>query len=112
LRFDKCNKYFFEIELDHCILNLSSFYQRDLKNVKMNDCSLLEVDFTETNLKGFQFLNCDLNGAVFQQSNLQNADFRTASNYTIDPEKNTIQKAKFSQSGIGGLLKKYQIVIE
>ncbi|MGB5462457.1 MAG: pentapeptide repeat-containing protein, partial [Aureibaculum sp.] len=33
-------------------------------------------------------------------------------NYSIDPEKNPIKKAKFSQDGIGGLLDKYDIVIE
>jgi fluoroquinolone resistance protein len=43
---------------------------------------------------------------------LEKADFRTAYNYSIDPEKNRIKKAKFSIFGVTGLLDKYDIEIE
>ena len=42
---------------------------------------------------------------------LEKADFSTAYNYVIDPELNTIRKAKFSIAGITGLLHKYDIDI-
>jgi len=49
--------------------------------------------------------------ATFDKTMLEKADFRTAYNYSIDPDNNRIKKAKFSQSGLGGLLHKYDIVI-
>ncbi|WP_086936325.1 pentapeptide repeat-containing protein [Chamaesiphon minutus] len=58
------------------------------------------------------FENCDLTDAIFQYTILEKADFRTAYNYSIDPELNRIKKAKFSRSGIAGLLDKYDIDID
>jgi fluoroquinolone resistance protein len=42
----------------------------------------------------------------------EKTDFRTAINYSIDPENNRIKKAKFNFSEIFGLLDKYDIEIE
>jgi fluoroquinolone resistance protein len=58
------------------------------------------------------FDNCDLSKASFDNTILEKADFRTAFNYSINPESNKIKKAKFSVSGIAGLLDKYDIHIE
>jgi fluoroquinolone resistance protein len=51
-------------------------------------------------------------GAIFENTILEKADFRTAYNYTIDPVQNRIKKAKFSVTGIAGLLSRYDIAIE
>ncbi|WP_373542362.1 pentapeptide repeat-containing protein [Chamaesiphon sp.] len=58
------------------------------------------------------FDNCDLTRTIFARTILEKADFRNSFNYSIDPELNRIKKAKFSQSGIAGLLDKYDIEIE
>jgi uncharacterized protein YjbI with pentapeptide repeats len=58
------------------------------------------------------FKNCDLLNTSFMQTNLEKADFRTAINYSFDPELNKIKKAKFSLDGLPGLLMKYNIDIE
>ena len=58
------------------------------------------------------FENCDLFNASFIHSNLEKTDFSSAKNYSLDPELNKITNAKFSFSGIAGLLNKYNIVIE
>jgi hypothetical protein len=58
------------------------------------------------------FAECDLSRAVFQAGILEKTDFRSAFNYTIDPELNKLKKAKFSRSGLAGLLEKYNIDIE
>ena len=71
-----------------------------------------EVDFTETDLLGSIFDNCDLHAAVFENTIVEKADFRNAYNYSIDPEKNYIQKARFAVAGLPGLLSKYNIDIE
>jgi hypothetical protein len=43
---------------------------------------------------------------------LEKTDFRTAYNYSFDPENNRIKKAKFSLAQVVGLLDKYDIHIE
>jgi hypothetical protein len=49
---------------------------------------------------------------VFHQSIIEKVDFLNAFNYSIDPERNRIANAKFSLSGVTGLLDKYKIIIE
>lgn len=112
LHFEDANPILFAVRFDACQLNLSSFYQRALKNTPFKDCSLQEVDFTEADLTNARFDNCDLSGAIFEHTNLEKADFRTAYHYSIHPEVNKIKKAKFSIVGIVGLLEKYDIEVE
>jgi fluoroquinolone resistance protein len=50
--------------------------------------------------------------STFDRTNLEKADFRTSFNYSISPESNRIKKARFSLSGIAGLLDGYDIEIE
>jgi len=71
-----------------------------------------KIDFSATDLTASSFLNCDLSRSIFQQTILEKADFRTANNYSLDPESNRIKNAKFSSSWIIGLLDKYKIIIE
>ena len=70
------------------------------------------MDFTECDLTASIFENCDLNNATFDNTIIEKVDFRTAFNYSINPELNRIKKAKFSIEGISGLLSKYDIDIE
>jgi uncharacterized protein YjbI with pentapeptide repeats len=94
------------------MLNLSSFYKRNIKKTLFKDCSLQEVDFSESDLSHSTFDNCDLSMATFDNSNLEKVDFRAAFNYNISPERNRIKKAKFSSQGLAGLLLHYDIIIE
>jgi fluoroquinolone resistance protein len=120
LNFGECNEFGFVVSFDICILTHSSFVSMAtslkqrirLKQTIFKDSQLDEVDFTECDLTSGVFDNCDLTGAIFKDTILEKADFRTASNYSIDPELNRIKKAKFSRSGIAGLLDKYDIKIE
>jgi fluoroquinolone resistance protein len=82
-----------------------------LKSFKFRNCRLQEVDFTEADLTGAVFDHCELAGAVFSNMTLEKADFRKAEHYSIDPENNRIKKAKFSATGLSGLLTKYKIEI-
>jgi fluoroquinolone resistance protein len=112
LHFDHCNRIGLAMEFDNCILNLSSFYQLKLKGTIFTNSILHEVDLAEADLSNTVFDNCDLKGTMFDNTNIEHADFRTAYNYSIDPAKNKIKKAKFSMQGLIGLLDKYDIVIE
>ena len=112
LHFEDCHEFLFSVHFYTCHHNLFSFYKRKLKKTTFKDCSLHEVDFTETDLTNTVFDNCDLNRATFSNSILEKVDFRTAYNYSFDPDVNRIKKAKFSSAGISGLLDKYYIQIE
>jgi len=111
LHFEDCSDFLFSVSFDNCNLNLSSFFKRKLKKTTFNNTSLQEVDFTEADLSLAIFNNCDMLGATFIDTILEKADFRTAYNYAIDPEQNRIKKAKFSMSGVSGLLLKYDLEI-
>lgn len=112
LHFEHCKVLSFEVSFDNCTLTHSCFYQRNLRKTLFKKCVVHEVDFTEADLAGAVFDHCDMAGAVFDQSVLEKADFRTAWNFTINPETNRIKKALFSANGLAGLLGKYDIVIE
>jgi len=112
LRFEDCHRFLLSMTFKNCQLNLSTFYQLDLKKTLFQGCSLHEVDFMEANLSGALFQDCDLTGAVFDHTNLEQADFRTSYGFTIDPENNRIKKARFSIGELAGLLGKYDILVE
>jgi uncharacterized protein YjbI with pentapeptide repeats len=74
--------------------------------------SLHDVDFTESNLQFSVFNNCDFARAVFDNTNLEKTDFRTSINYQIHPEHNKINRARFSEEGLRGLLAHYNILVD
>ena len=79
---------------------------------KFDKCTLKETDFSEVNLTASVFSECDLTNAIFSNTILEKVDFRTANNFSIDPEYNKLKKAKFSSFNLEGLLYKYKLDIE
>ena len=112
LQFETCNDFGLSFSFENCQLNHSTFFQMNIKKTIFQNCQLREIDFSESNLSNVVFDNCDLSQAIFINTVLDKADFRTAYNYSIDPESNRLKKAKFSILGISGLLDKYDLVIE
>lgn len=112
IRFEHCNPFLLTMAFEGCQLNLSSFYQLPLKGSKWVECGLREVDFTGADLTGATLDVCDLLDAAFDNTRLEKTDFRTAFNYSIDPENNYIKKARFSLPAVVGLLHKYNIEID
>ncbi len=112
LHFKNCNDFGFSVSFTKCNLSHCSFYNTKLKKTVFRDSKLHEVDFTDCDLSSSVFDNCDLTRATFDNSNIEKADFRTSYNYSINPESNRIKKARFSISGLPGLLEKYDIEIE
>lgn len=110
--FEPCSNFLFAVNFENCVLDYSSFFGKKMKKTRFTGCSLVEVDFATTDLSGAIFDKSDLSMAVFKQTNLENADFRAAENYTFDPAENRMKKAKFSISGLPGLLGRYNLVIE
>ncbi|MGQ2984755.1 pentapeptide repeat-containing protein [Flavobacterium sp.] len=119
--FDNCNftgvnfsmvdKLFFSVEFKNCRLDHTKFYTLAIKSTVFTDCSLIAVDFMNTDLTGVLFDNCNLHKAVFVDSIANKADFSTSYNFSIDPERNKLRRARFSQDGLKGLLEKYEIVV-
>jgi len=112
IRFDTCNSFGIAFHFDGCQLNHSSFYKLKIAKTRFLNSQLVECDFTECELTGSIFSGSNLAQSAFDHSILQKADFRTAVNYSIDPESNQLKRAKFSIHGIAGLLDKYEIEIE
>ena len=112
LLFDNCNGIGLSFGFENCTQNHSSFYKTKIKKTIFKKSQLQEVDFSECDLTDANFDNCDLSGAAFEKTNLEKADFRTALNYSINPEINRIKMAKFSLAGLHGLLHKYDIQLE
>lgn len=112
LHFNTANALGFEIYCEKSILNNCVFYGWNLKKIVFRECLLKEVDFAKCDLTLAIFDQCDLLDALFEETKLEKADFRTAFNYSIDPENNLLKKAKFSLPAVTGLLHRYNIIIE
>ena len=110
--FSKCTDFLFEVSFLDCTIDYAVFAYKKMPKTIFTSCSLKEVNFVGTNLTNATFENCNLDNAIFNETILAGADFLTANNYKIDPEFNPMKKAKFSTSGILGLLDKYDIKIE
>jgi len=112
LQFCDCRELLLDFEFEQCMLKLSNFQRLNLKNTQFTDCNLQEADFTGTDLTEATFGNCDLMRTTFDHTTLEKADFRSAYNYSINPETNRIRKARFSLTGVVGLLDGYGMEIE
>jgi len=112
LQFKDCNPFGLSCSFMNCSLNHSSLYQTKFRKTVFQDCLLQEVDFTDCDMTGSLLAHCDLDKTTFENTILEKADLRTSFNYSIDPERNRIRKARFSLNAVGGLLDKYDIIIE
>ena len=112
IHFRDCVTFLFAVSFERCKLDLSSFHKMPMKETVFRDCSLQEADLSETDLSRALFDRCDLAGALFEGTNLEKCDLRTAVNYSIDPARNRIKKARFTLAGLPGLLDRYGIDIE
>ncbi len=109
--FHETAEFLFSVHFQDCILDCASFANKKIPKTKFINSSLKETSFIGANLSNSIFDNCNLDGTIFNDTNLKMTDFSTSYNYKIDPEFNSMQKAKFSMQGIAGLLDKYDILI-
>ncbi len=112
VKFYECDSFLLALHFEKCQLNLSSFYQLKIPNTNFLNCNLQEIDFSETTLSKATFDNCDLKNAIFDRTNIENANFITSFNFEINPSKNKIKKANFSQTNVIGLLTAFNIIVE
>lgn len=111
LKFDRVNQFLLQLKFENCHLGESSFYNVNLKNSSFSSCNLQGVDFTEALLKESSLIDSNLSGATFENTNLTEADLSGSYNFNIDPEINTIYRARFSNDQLAGLLSRYHLEI-
>ncbi|WP_158828789.1 pentapeptide repeat-containing protein [Mucilaginibacter lacusdianchii] len=112
VNFSVCANFSFSVSFTNCNLDYTIFAGKKLKGVKLLNCTLNEADFSEADLTNAVFDQCNLNRTVFNRTILKGANFLTSYNMVIDPEINTMDKAKFSHESLSGLLTKYNLVIK
>ena len=110
--FVACNKFLFSFRFEDCLMDYCIFYGSKLKKTDFINCSLKEADFTEADLSLSNFSRSDLAGTIFSNTILENVDFRSAVNFSIEPELNKMKKARFSAFQLEGLLYKYQLDVD
>ena len=112
LDFSLCSDFLFQVDFEQCQLDYALFGKKKMKKTRFVNCSVKEADFSETALQEATFEQSDLTGSVFQYCNLEKTDFRTAINFSIDPEHNRMKGARFSAYSLAGLLGKYGLNVE
>lgn len=110
--FSHTKDFLFAANFTNCILDYAAFMKKKNRKCHFNNCSLKGADFSEADLTSAIFERCDLSAAVFMRSILNEANFVSSINFTIDPEKNMLRKAKFAADGLVGLLTNYGIIVE
>jgi len=111
IQFHECDNFLFNVGFATCTLDYSWFINKKMQKTNFINCSLKGVNFSGADLTSSNFENANLEGAIFDGTLLKATDFTTAYNFKIDPETNSVKSAKFSTSGVHGLLEKYDIKI-
>ena len=112
LKFEEANSFLLAFRFEASSLNFSSFYKLKVKSTTFSNCILQEVDFSGSDLTDSMFDSCDFRGSTFDGTILKNVNFRTSFNFSIDPSRNQLTKAKFSKENCLGLLDLLKIDIK
>ncbi|SEO98238.1 pentapeptide repeat-containing protein [Paenibacillus sp. OV219] len=84
------------LRFDECMLNHSTFIGLTLRKSEMIGCTARNVDFREVDLQESNLTRTNFAESLFSETNLTGADLSHATNYSIDPSVNRINKAKFT----------------
>jgi fluoroquinolone resistance protein len=95
-----------------CVLNDSSFFGLDLRELALVECRAFDVDFTDAHCEDADFRHTDLRDSVFARTRLVGANFSNAQNYRIDIFNNDIKRARFSLPEAISLLDSLDIELE
>jgi uncharacterized protein YjbI with pentapeptide repeats len=102
--------------MSHPLFTDTTFEKKDFREALLEkgeyeNCKYAKCILSSTDLSSILFIDCAFMDSDLSLVNLAKTCFRDAVNYSIDPEKNKIKKARFSSAGIAGLLDKYDIDI-
>lgn len=110
--FSTCKKLLFSMKIEACNLLMCNFSGLKLDGMSFGSSVFKDCDFYEASLSGTDFSKCDLQGTLFDNCNMVKADFRHATGYAIDPNKNKVKKAKFSMPEVLSFLAPLELEIE
>lgn len=112
IQFEDCSPLLLEMKFSESKVEYCHFQNLKVQTIEFTNCSLIESDFYSANLTGAKILGCDLQGAIFENTILEKCDLSQSYNFSIDPDLNYIQGAKFTLSSLPGLLDKYGVLID
>ena len=112
INFSQAKDFAFALFCKNCNLEYASFDKKKLNKSVFENCKMHHVNFTQADLSKTSLLDCDLLEAHFSNTNMMGVDFTKSKNFLIDPNINTIKKAKFLAQDLEKLLFKYEIVVE
>ena len=112
LNFSGAVDFALELHFERCILDYASFDKKKLNKSSFKSCKIHNANFTQADLSKSIFSMCDFHESLFANTNLSTVDFTSCVNFLIDPEQNNIKKTIFTQAQLGGLLYRYDIIIE
>jgi uncharacterized protein YjbI with pentapeptide repeats len=95
----------------NCAISHSTFIGLRLRGIQIRDCVARDVDFRETDLSYADIGGTDLAESMFIHTDLTEADLSRARNYSIDPGRNVLTKARFSLPEAMSLLYCMDIVL-
>lgn len=112
VNFTEAAQFMIKLSFKDCNLKYTNFFKMQIAETVFEACELEESQMSEADLTGALFLQSDLRNVQFDRAILNQADLRSAINFSIDPNKNQLKKARFSNDNLAGLLTAYPILIE
>jgi fluoroquinolone resistance protein len=100
------------LDFEKCQVNYSNFRFLKIPRTRIVNCEAREADFTEAGLRNGDFRNTDFEKSRFFKTDLSGANFRGATNYSIDVTNNVLKKACFSLPEAMSLLKGLDITVD
>ncbi|HEY0177722.1 MAG TPA: pentapeptide repeat-containing protein [Pedobacter sp.] len=101
----------FSVDANGSVLSYSSFFGKNLKKAKLQNCIAREVDFTGCNMNSADVSGTDFMASTFSDTNLRLANFTGAQNYSIDPVFNKVKGAIFQLPAAISFLDSLGIII-
>jgi fluoroquinolone resistance protein len=85
------------LKFSECVINDSSFFGLNLRELQLEYCRVHDVDFRNGNFAKANFTFSDFTHSLFMKTNLKETDFSEAEHYDIDIFNNEITAARFSR---------------
>jgi uncharacterized protein YjbI with pentapeptide repeats len=111
VRMEDCNDFLLSFSMENCNLSYASFREMSLRKMHFTECVFEAADMTAADFSRSIFDKCILEKVHFEQTILDGADLSTSTHLRLDPDRNSIRKAIFSNKQLVGLLEKHDIVI-
>lgn len=94
-----------------CNLNYSNYSQIRMKGMHFSECQMMEASFADAEVKNSTFAACNLERTDFDGADITQCDFATSYNYTVNPTRTKLRKARFSKDQLEGLVAHLGIVV-